>query len=292
MLPVAKSAPPSTAPKRTLRAPARPSPVVKWVGGKTKLLSHLTAKTPSTFRKYYEPFVGGGALYFQLLPKKAILSDQNKDLIHMYETLRDNVEGIIRKLTQFRNAHDKDHYYDLRKRWNGEGKKLSSVGRAAAFIYFNKTCYNGLWRVNRSGGFNVPIGRYSSPSIFSPSHLRLVSKTLQHTVFKVSHFAKAVTGARAGDLVYFDPPYWPASSTSNFTSYTSGSFGAEEQRQLAAVATSLASRGVHVILSNSDTPFIRELYKGFSMDRVLCTRAINSNAAKRGSVGELIITAV
>ena len=278
------------------RAPLRlpdpvASPVVKWVGGKTKLLPELLGRLPERFGRYYEPFAGGAALFFRLAPRRAVLADSNADLIGLYAALTEDVAAVIRRLEQHRAAHDTDHYYATRERWNDPGIAWSAADRAATFIYLNKTCFNGLWRVNRAGDFNVPIGRYTDPPICVPDALRAASAVLAGAELRCGDYREAVADARAGDFIYFDPPYDPVTTTANFTSYTAGAFCAEDQRTLAETARGLVARGCQVMLSNSDTQFIRTLYRGFRVERVKCARAINSNAAKRGEVDELVISA-
>jgi DNA adenine methylase len=284
-----------TAPPRRV-AVARPaaepvpaSPIVKWVGGKTRLLPELLARMPAQFGRYYEPFAGGAALFFRVAPTRAVLGDDNADLVNLYRTVGRNVEDVIRRLAVHRRHHDEAHYYDLRTRWNDAGVSWTPVDRAAAFVYLNKTCFNGLWRVNRAGHFNVPIGRYDDPPICATESLRAASTVLRRAELRRDHYRDTAADARAGDFLYFDPPYDPVTVTANFTSYTSGAFGPDDQRELAELARRLVARGCKVMLSNSDTAFVRSLYKGFRVDRVRCGRAINSNAGKRGDVDEVII---
>jgi len=265
-------------------------PIIKWVGGKTKLLGELTSRMPERFARYYEPFAGGAALFFRLAPKRAVLADSNTDLIRLYTAIASDVNAVVRELERHRAAHDQDHYYAMRARWNDHGIAWSGPERAAAFIYLNKTCFNGLWRVNRSGDFNVPIGRYADPPICVPDTLRAAHHLLARAELRCADYRTAVEDARRGDFLYFDPPYDPVTPTANFTSYTADVFGPDQQRELAQTARDLVARGCMVMLSNSDTPFIRSLYKGFTIDRVKCSRAINSNAAKRGDVDEVIVT--
>jgi DNA adenine methylase len=279
--------------RRDLR-PALPdpvaSPVIKWVGGKTKLLPELTARLPERFGRYYEPFAGGAALFFRVAPARAVLADSNPDLIGLYTCLVNDVAGVIRKLGHHRAAHSEAHYYTTRTRWNDRELAWTSAERAATFIYLNKTCFNGLWRVNRAGAFNVPIGRYTDPPICVPEALRAASGLLTRATLRCDDYRAAVADARRGDFIYFDPPYDPVAPTANFTSYTADAFGPEQQRALADTARMLVARGCQVMLSNSDTLFIRSLYKGFQIERVKCARAINSNAARRGEVDEVIVT--
>ncbi|HUJ62841.1 MAG TPA: DNA adenine methylase [Kofleriaceae bacterium] len=272
----------------SLREPVA-QPVVKWVGGKTKLLPQLLARMPQQFGRYYEPFAGGAALFFRLAPHRAVLADSNADLINLYGALKADVARVTRWLEHHRAAHDEAHYYAMRARWNDRDHAWPAAERAAAFIYLNKTCFNGLWRVNRAGDFNVPIGRYTDPPICVPAALEAAHRVLARAELRCTDYRSAVADARAGDFIYFDPPYDPVTTTANFTSYTADAFGPDDQRALAETARVLAARGCKVVLSNSDTPFIRSLYKGFHVDRVKCARAINSNAAKRGEVDELVI---
>jgi len=267
------------------------SPVVKWVGGKTKLLPELLARMPDKFNRYYEPFAGGAALFFRLAPRRAVLADFNHDLVGLYTAIAKDVNAVIRRLQMHREAHDESHYYEVRTRWNDREVSWSTPERAAAFIYLNKTCFNGLWRVNRTGAFNVPIGRYTDPPICVPESLRAAAQVLSRAEIRRADYRTAVADARSGDFLYFDPPYDPITPTANFTSYTTNVFGAEQQRELADTARMLVARGCRVMLSNHDTPFIRSIYKGMRVERVKCPRAINSNASKRGDVDEVIITA-
>ena len=264
--------------------------MVKWVGGKTKLLPELLSRLPDRFNRYYEPFAGGAALFFRLAPKRAVLADSNHDLIGLYTAIANDVGAVIRRLEIHRESHSESHYYETRERWNDREVSWTTPERAAAFIYLNKTCFNGLWRVNRSGAFNVPIGRYTDPPICVPDTLRAAQHVLSRAEIRRADYRTAVADAKAGDFLYFDPPYDPMTPTANFTSYTADAFGPDEQRALADTARSLVAKGCRVMLSNSDTPFIRSIYKGMHVDRVKCARAINSNAAKRGDVDEVIIT--
>ena len=275
------------APHAPSAAPA--APIIKWVGGKTKLLPELLARMPPHHERYYEPFAGGAALFFRVAPRRAVLSDSNTDLIGLYTTVVNDVEAVIRKLERHRAEHDQRHYYEMRARWNEQGASMTAVERAAAFIYLNKTCFNGLWRVNRAGDFNVPIGRYTDPPICVPETLRAAQAALARARLRSGDYRQAVEDAARGDFIYFDPPYDPVTPTASFTSYTAGAFGPDDQRALAETARELVARGCRVMLSNSDTPFVRSLYRGFRIDRVKCARAINSNAARRGEVDEVIV---
>src|SRR6185312_3827378 len=236
------------------------------------------------FNRYYEPFAGGAALFFRVAPRRAVLADSNADLIGLYTAVAADVAAVIRRLELHRTKHDEAHYYEMRTRWNDRDVSWSTPERAATFIYLNKTCFNGLWRVNRSGHFNVPIGRYSDPPILVPEALRAAQAVLARADIRNADYQTAIEDSKAGDFLYFDPPYDPVTPTASFTSYTAGDFGPDDQRALAATAKQLIDRGCKVMLSNSDTPFIRSLYKGLKIDKVKCSRAINSNAAKRGEV--------
>jgi DNA adenine methylase len=265
------------------------APVIKWVGGKTRLLPELVARMPERYGRYFEPFAGGAALFFRLAPRRAVLADSNADLIALYAAIAADPNAVIRRLQMHREAHDEQHYYAMRSKWNEHHVSWPAPERAAAFIYLNKTCFNGLWRVNRAGAFNVPIGRYTDPPICVPEALRAASSVLARADLRCADYKTAIADARAGDFIYFDPPYDPVTTTANFTSYSADGFSAEDQRTLAQTAKDLVARGCKVMLSNSDTPFMRSLYKGMRVERVKCPRAINSNAAKRGDVDELVI---
>jgi DNA adenine methylase len=267
------------------------APVVKWVGGKTKLLPEILTRAPSRFGRYYEPFAGGAALFFALAPERAVLGDANADLISMYRTLVERPEAVIGVLGRLEEMHSEEHYYRTREEFNAR-TGLDPHDRAAAFIYLNKTCFNGLWRVNRRGSMNSPLGRTASgkpPTICDADALRAAAGLLAGTTLRSGDFRDTVRDAGRGDFVYLDPPYDPPTPTASFTSYTAGAFGRDAQHELAETARGLVARGCHVLLSNSDTPFIRDLYRGFRIDRVKCARAINSNAAARGAVDEVIV---
>lgn len=263
--------------------------MIKWVGGKSKLLPELLARMPERYGRYYEPFCGGAALFFRVAPEAAVLADSNSDLINLYKTIASDVGAVIRRLQYHRDHHSESHYYATRAKWNDREQAWSTAERAATFIYLNKTCFNGLWRVNRSGDFNVPIGRYTDPPICVPDALRAAHELLDRATLRCADYQTAVDDAEKHDFIYFDPPYDPVTTTANFTSYTATAFSSEHQRELADTARQLVARGCKVMLSNSDTPFIRKLYRGFAIDRVKCARAINSNASRRGDVDEVII---
>jgi DNA adenine methylase len=259
-------------------------PVLKWAGGKGRLISDLVARLPTQFDRYFEAFFGGGALFFWLQPLNAQISDINADLIQLYRCVRDHVETLIEDLK--RHPYEKNYYYAMRSL---NPKTLAPVARAGRMIYLNRTCFNGLYRVNRRGQFNVPFGRYKNPVICQEDRLRAVSSVLQDVDIDHRCFRTALDAAKAGDFVYFDPPYLPVSRTANFTSYTSRSFTVDDQIDLSALFASLDARGVRCMLSNSDTPLIRELYGDYQIDVVMAPRAISRSANGRGPVAELIV---
>lgn len=265
-----------------------PRPVLKWAGGKGRLLPHLLRLAPPTFGAYHEPFIGGGALFFRLAGQgrltRTFLSDANPSLIDVYLGLRDEVEAVIAALRD--HIYDRDYYYAVRAL---PPPDLTLPERAARIIYLNKTGYNGLFRENRSGQFNVPFGRYKNPTICDEPNLRAAARVLQGVDIARRNFATVLDVARPGDFVYFDPPYHPVSTTANFTAYDRHGFGPNDQRHLRDVFATLGDRGVRAMLSNSDTPFIRELYAGFAIDQVMASRAVNSKANGRGKVAEVIV---
>ena len=264
-------------------------PVLKWAGGKRQLLPELLRRLPPRFGAYHEPFVGGGALFFALATQgrlgQVYLTDANTSLIADYMALRDEVDEVIAAMR--RHRYDRDHYYAVRAL---RPEDLSLPERAARILYLNKTCYNGLYRENRAGQFNVPFGRYANPTICDEPNLRAASAVLHGVDIAQRHFSTVLDYARPGDFVYFDPPYDPLSATANFTGYDRRGFGPDDQRQLRDVFAALAGRGVRAMLSNSDTPFIRELYAGFPLQQVFVGRAVNSRVEGRGKVAEVIIT--
>jgi DNA adenine methylase len=263
-----------------------PRPFLKWAGGKSKLIQQYIPYFPEKFKTYYEPFLGGGAVFFYLNPSSAFLADINPELVNAYRCVRDKVEELIEVLEVHQLRHGKDYYYEVRKT-NG----ITAIERAARLIYLNKTCYNGLYRENSQGKFNVPIGKYKNPKICNSVLLRSVSVALQQARIEVRSFEDILDYAsHCDDFVYFDPPYYPLSPTSNFTAYSRSSFSPDDQIRLKDVFTQLARRGVKVMLSNSDCLFIRELYRDFNIYSISAPRRINSNASKRGSISEVLIT--
>ncbi len=262
---------------------ANPRPFLKWVGGKGQLLAQLEPLLPPMFGGYFEPFVGGAALFFSRRPARASLRDVNEELIDCYCAIRDGVDEVIAALKK--HHYERDYYYSVRAR---DPKTLGRAERAARTIFLNKTGFNGLYRVNRAGKFNVPFGRYTKFSC-DTGNLRSCSLALQGVDLRVASFESIVDDAQRGDFVYFDPPYVPVSETADFTSYAAGGFSWKEQEELANVFVRLSRKGVYAMLSNSDTSAVRELYDAFSIDRVYATRSVNSNGALRGRVAEVVV---
>lgn len=267
---------------------SKASPFLKWAGSKRRLVPELLALVPSRFGRYYEPFAGGAALFFALAPERAVLGDVNADLVATYRAVATEPAAVVRGLRRHVRSHSARHFYGVRDLWRRRSS-WSAPRVAAAFIYLNKTCFNGLWRVNRAGHFNCPMGRYEKPAICEPAILSAAHAALQRTELRVGDFRQTVADAKPNDLLYLDCPYMPTSSTSNFTSYSRDGFNVDDQRALADTARQLVARGCHVLLTNSDTPIVRSLYAGFKIDVVQCARSINSDVGKRGHVNELII---
>jgi DNA adenine methylase len=273
-------------------------PFLKWAGGKSQLLPELAKRLPRQFRHYHEPFVGGGALFFYLsnrglLRHGATLSDYNPELILCYEVIRDHVEELIVALKKHQQHQLKPEYFLQVRAWDRQPDfaKRDPIERAARAIFLNRTCYNGLYRLNKRGQFNAPFGYYKNPLICDPDNLRAVHRALQHVDLRVEGFWELANRVEPGDLVYFDPPYVPVSPTASFTHYTGQTFGPEDQRRLAALFNQLRERGVYVMLSNSRTPLSHELYAAHAVSTsiVQASRKINCDGRKRGSVDELIV---
>lgn len=264
------------------------SPFLKWAGGKARLIEQFEPYFPKDYGRYFEPFIGGGALFFRMQPEDAVISDINERLIDAYTAIRDELPALMELLERHSNKHSRDYYYRARERFN-HGRNLSVVERASLMIYLNKTCFNGLYRENRRGDFNVPIGSYVNPTVFREENLLAVSRQLQNTEICVRSFEHVLQNAREGDFVYFDPPYVPLSATSSFTSYVGAGFDLQMQQRLAEVFTELAHRGCYVFLSNSDSPVVRELYKGWRMENIRAGRAISAKGSARNAVNELLV---
>ncbi|MDR0899660.1 MAG: DNA adenine methylase [Lactobacillaceae bacterium] len=265
---------------------------MKWVGGKRQILSEIEKRLPKEFGTYFEPFVGGGALLFHLQPRKAVINDFNSELINAYQVVKNEPQSLLTELEEHTNLHSESHYYEVRS-WDRTESYLTidSIQRAARFIYLNKTGFNGLFRVNKNNENNVPMGTYKNPIIKDENTIIADSKILKYTTILNGDFVQAVSTAKKGDLVYFDPPYIPVNATSNFTSYTSLGFTLDDQIRLRDLIIELTNRGVFAMMSNADVPLVYELYNQpeFKISKIKASRAINSNASKRGKVGEVLV---
>lgn len=267
------------------------TPFVKWVGGKRQLLGEITKLIPKSYKNYFEPFVGGGAVLFYFQPKQATINDNNKDLINVYNVIKNNPDELIEDLKKHENT--KDYFYRIREfdRNRKLYEALSCVQRASRILYLNKTCYNGLFRVNSSGEFNAPYGRYKNPRIINDVVIRAVSIYLNSSKVTIlnSDYEKSLNKIDASSFVYFDPPYDPVSNSANFTGYTKSGFDRDEQERLKSVCDSLNRRGAKFLLSNSSTDFIKDLYSEYPVCEVLARRAVNSKACGRGVVKEVLV---
>ena len=272
-----------------------PKPFVKWAGGKRQLIPILNQNLPESFSTYYEPFLGGGALLFHILTdkngQKCSVSDLNSDLVLAYTTIRDRIDTLINSLKNHEKNYQKDsesYYYSIR-----ESNPRSEIEKTSRLIFLNRTCFNGLYRVNRKGKFNVPLGKYSNPNIINEENIRAVSHILQSSriSIKCRDFEAVLRDAKKGDLVYFDPPYQPVSTTSNFTSYTNKDFTYDDLTRLAELCLKLDSRGCKVLLSNSDSKEVTDIFakNPWKVIRIEANRSINSNSKKRTGHFELLI---
>ena len=267
------------------------APVVKWVGGKRQLLDTFKPLLPKRITTYCEPFLGGGALLFSLQPQKAFVNDINSDLIQVYTTIKDDVENLIAALSEYRN--ESDFFYYVRD-WDRDKEryaKLTGVEKAARLIYLNKTCYNGLYRVNNAGEFNSPFGNYRNPNIINAPVLRAVSTYFNSADihFTSVDYEEVLKKIPKGTFVYLDPPYDPVSETSAFTGYSKGGFSRDEQIRLRRCCDDLNARKIKFMLSNSSTDFLREQYAAYNITTVQAKRAINSVASGRGDVDEVVV---
>jgi DNA adenine methylase len=270
------------------RVPAHP--FLKWAGGKWSIADRIERLLPHDVRDrvYREPFVGGGAMFFHLQPHRAVLSDSLKDLIETYRVVQLHVEALITRLSRLRDTHSTEQFYQIRTAFNEE-RSAPRVERAAWLIYLNKTCFNGLFRTNREGAFNVPVGRFTNPGILDATTLRLAAAALSDAELVHDTFDHLTAHAEPGDVIYFDPPYVPLSKTSSFCSYADGAFTLRDQARLADVFRALDDRGCLLALSNNDTPEVRRLYEGYDISPIIAPRAISSKASTRGEVTELLI---
>lgn len=273
----------------------KPKPFVKWVGGKRQLLAQfrkLKLYPPEKFNPekntYFEPFVGGGAVFFDLLPKHAVLSDLNSELVTTYNVIKNNVEGLIKNL--YKHKNNKEYFLIIRSL---DVKVLTDIEIASRFIYLNKTCFNGLFRVNKAGNFNVPFANNKNPLVCDEVNLKRVSSALKDVSIEHRGYKEVLKYAKKGDFVYFDPPYYPISKTASFTAYTNDSFLEKQQLELRDTFIELHKRGCFVMLSNSDTPFICKIYsgiRGVRISKVEAGRAINSKGNNRGKITEVLVT--
>lgn len=265
-------------------------PFLKWAGGKRQLLPTIRQYIPQKYNTYYEPFIGAGAVLFDIQPSIGVINDSNTELINCYEVIRDSIEELILDLRQHKN--EKEYYYAIRDLDRDPNfKNLNPVQRASRIIYLNKTCFNGLFRVNSAGQFNVPFGNYNNPKIvdeivLKAAHNYLATKNIE--IMNVD-FEQSVKNAKKGDFVYFDPPYDPVSDTSSFTGYDLNGFSKSEQERLRDVYKKLSDKGCFVLLSNSATDFILDLYKDFQVVKVAASRNINSVATERGKIDEVLV---
>jgi DNA adenine methylase len=267
-----------------------PRPFLRWAGGKTKSVPFLRAHIPSDFsriNRYFEPFLGAGSLFFSLIPQKAILSDINKELVECYKAVQRNPILISKYLSKHRGKTSERYYYEMRNRYNNS---KPSLYKAALFIYLNKTCFNGIWRVNKKGEFNVPYGKQQHPSIPSKEELLRISEALARAEIIHSNYKDIIDKVQEADFVYLDPPYPPLSNTSNFTQYTSDGFTEKDHEELALFAKELTQKGCYVLISNSDTGYIRSLYQtDFNIFELEVTRLIRADG-HRYKVKEIAIT--
>ncbi len=268
------------------------SPILKWVGGKRQLLSEIIPLINKNCSTYVEPFVGGGAVFFDLQPKKAIINDYNAELINVYTVVRDNVGALIKALEKHNENNSEEYFYEVRGLDRTEAfKTMSNVEKAARIIYLNKTCFNGLYRVNAAGQFNSPYGKYKNPNIVNATTLKAMSKYLNSGKIDIRQgdYKDVLKGLRKGAFVYLDPPYMPISTSSSFTGYTENGFSYDKQKELRDECDKLHKKGIAFLQSNSDCPEIRELYKDYDIITVQARRSINSNAKKRGEINEVLI---
>lgn len=259
-----------------------PRPFLKWAGGKRSLINEIKKRMPINYNNYYESFVGGGALFFAITPNKAVISDINLDLMITYQTIKKYPQKLIIELTEHKKNHSEEYYYKVRANMNVD----NHIDIAARFIYLNKTCYNGLYRVNSKGEFNVPVGSYANPNIVDEENIIACSRSLQNTEIKYQDFSQIYPSLE--DFVYMDPPYQPVSNTS-FTKYTTSDFREAEQIKLYEKCIELDKKGVRFLLSNSDTDFIKDLYQSFKIDIVSAPRVINCKSSGRSIVNEVLI---
>lgn len=280
----------STQLSTTSNKPKICKPILKWAGGKRQLLNELITLMPKQYNRYFEPFVGGGALFFAIQPKHAFINDYNQELINLYEVVRDQCQELIDSLEEYKN--EEEYYYKIRSldRNKKEWGSLSPLQRASRLIYLNKTGYNGLYRVNSKGENNVPFGRYKKPKFIDIDNLWACSQLLKDTKISCGDFSKIKPKIQKGDFIYFDPPYVPLNKTSSFTSYVNQDFDKNMQCKLKKLCDDIDKKGAFFMLSNSYTDFVLDLYQHYNIHIVKATRSINSNASQRGKIAEVVVT--
>ena len=293
-MPHITSQPQQASRKRSYKYNALAQPFLKWAGGKRQLLPAIKEYEPARYSEYYEPFVGAGAVLFALQPRNSTINDTNSELVNCYKVIRDRPEELLQFCQEHKDNNSKEYYYQLREQdRKADLKDLDSVKRAARIIYLNKTCFNGLFRVNSSGQFNVPYGKYKNPAIADPAVIKAVSNYLNQAKVRIlnADFEPVLANAKKGAFIYIDPPYHPISDTSSFTGYSMNGFGEEEQIRLRNVCNELSDRGCKVLASNSAAPLIKSLYddERYEVVEVKASRAINTVASKRGRINELLI---
>lgn len=271
-------------------------PFVKWAGGKARLIDQILYYFPSSFNSYYEPFLGGGSLYFSISPQKGRLNDLNSTLIFVYRTIRDDCAHIVKDLLDLQSDYyalesldeKATYYYERRSEFNST--HAQTVRKASLFIFLNKTGFNGMYRENSKGEYNIPFGKHARPMICDVENLNRVSDVLKEIDITNGHYFEAISDAKAGDFVYLDPPYVPLNPTSSFTEYQAGGFTEDDQIQLRDAFVELTQRGCFVMMSNSTSPIVEELYKDFYFNTISAARVINAQGMKRGKINEYIIT--
>ncbi len=268
-------------------------PLLKWVGGKRQLIDYIKPLIPKDYSTYVEPFFGGGAIFFELEPKQAIINDYNSDLMNVYKIVRDNPDELIEKLIFFKKNFTKEYFYEVRAWDRSVGyNRRNNIDKAARFIFLNKTCYNGLYRVNSKGQFNTPLGRYVNPNIVNNDLIKDLSKYFKKNKIEIisGNYSEVLKDLHSKSFVYLDPPYAPLSLTSSFTGYTNKGFNLLDQKILKDECDCLANQNIFFVQSNSDCPFIRELYSDYYFKEVPAKRTINSKALGRGAIGEVLIS--
>jgi len=269
------------------------SPILKRRGGKRKLLKYIIPKIPREMNNYFEPFAGGGAVFLCFQPQNAYINDLNEELINVYLTIKNHPQELLKCLKLHKLSHNKEYYYKTRSLDRGLNyKELSSIEKAARIIYLNHTCYNGLYRVNKKGYFNTPIGRYKNPKILNEDNILNANKYFnnKNVIFSCGDYKDILKKAEKGDFVYFDPPYDPVSVSASFTMYTSNGFSRKDQTELKELCDELTKKGVKFLLSNSETVFIKDLYKNYNIELIPVRRLIGSNNEGRKIINEVLIS--